>query len=89
VSGDETKILLQTSTPVVAAAPQIQSQRPASTQPVPTVSQSQPPTANADAETKPASEASVAEAARQARIAKAVREAKEKAERDNPPPPQQ
>jgi len=32
---------------------------------------------------------SVAEAARQARIAKAVREAKEKAERDNPAPPQQ
>jgi hypothetical protein len=32
---------------------------------------------------------SVAEAARQARIAKAIREAKEKAERDNPPPPQQ
>jgi hypothetical protein len=33
-------------------------------------------------------EVSVAEAARQARIAKAVREAKEKAERDNPPPQQ-
>jgi hypothetical protein len=33
-------------------------------------------------------EVSVAEAARQARIGKAVREAKEKAQRDNPPPPQ-
>ena len=89
VSGDETKIPPQASTPVVAAVPQIQSQQPAGTQPVPTVSQSKPPTTDADAETKPASEASVAEAARQARIAKAVREAKEKAERDNPPPPQQ
>jgi hypothetical protein len=43
---------------------------------------------SADVAATPAPEASVAEAARQARIAKAVREAKEKAERDNPPPPQ-
>jgi hypothetical protein len=45
----------------------------------------QPQTVNGTA----APEVSVAEAARQARITKVVREAKEKAERDNPPPPQQ
>lgn len=52
---------------------------------LPQVPQPQPQPASAA--TTP--EASVAEAARQARIAKAIREAKEKAERDNPPPPQQ
>jgi hypothetical protein len=41
------------------------------------------------ANSKAIPEVSVAEAARQARIAKAIREAKEKAERDNPPSPQQ
>jgi len=46
----------------------------------------QPQTPNVAA--TPTSEVSVAEAARQARIAKAVQEAKDKAERDNPPPQQ-
>ncbi len=56
------------------------------TQPVQNANVPQTPTA--DVAATPAPEVSVAEAARQARIAKAVREAKEKAERDNPPPQQ-
>jgi hypothetical protein len=56
------------------------------TQPVQNANVPQAPTA--DVAATPAPEVSVAEAARQARIAKAVREAKEKAERDNPPPQQ-
>jgi hypothetical protein len=67
------------------AASQAQPQRAAvATQPVQNVNVPQAPTA--DVAATPAPEVSVAEAARQARIAKAVREAKEKAERDNPPP---
>jgi len=46
----------------------------------------QPPTVNMAA--APGPEITVAEGTRQARIAKAVREAKEKAESDNPAPPQ-
>jgi hypothetical protein len=70
-----------------------QTQREAATQPAPDPTQPvqnvvrQPETVNVTA--NPVAEVSVAEAARQARIAKAVREAKEKAEQDNPPPPQQ
>jgi hypothetical protein len=71
----------------VAPQAQPQSQQAAvATQPVQNVNVPQAPTA--DVAATPAPEVSVAEAARQARIAKAVREAKEKAERDNPPPQQ-
>jgi hypothetical protein len=65
--------------PVTAGPPQPETQAQPQPQQAPFVAQ--------PATTTP--EISVAEAARQARIAKAIREAKEKAERDNPPPPQQ
>jgi hypothetical protein len=86
------------------AAPQVQPQQaPVTTQPVQNevVSQTQPQVKvqkgtvpqpqqqPVNVTATPAPEVNVAEAARQARIAKAVREAKEKAERDNPAPPQQ
>ena len=70
--------------PVTTAQPQ---QAPVTAPPVQKVTVPQSQTANVTA--TPTPDVSVAEAARQARIAKAVREAKEKAERDNPPPPQQ
>ncbi len=68
------------------SAPITTPQAAVATQPVQSVNVPQPA---ASVATTPTSEVSVAEAARQARIAKAVQEAKEKAERDNPPPPQQ
>jgi len=81
-----------TATPALGAelAPQAQAQAkpqqvPVTIQPVQNAIVPQPQPVSAT----PTPDASVAEAARQARIAKAVREAKEKAERDNPPPPQQ
>jgi hypothetical protein len=77
---------LQPMTP--PATPQVKpqsQQEPVSTQPGQNMIVSQPQPTNVTA----VPEVSVAEAARQARIAKAIREAKEKAERDNPPPPQQ
>jgi hypothetical protein len=87
VNGDEARPAPQASAPVVAVASQIQPSKPTSTTAVsPAAAQPQPATPDAAPAAKP--EVSVAEAARQARIAKAVREAKEKAERDNPPPPQ-
>jgi hypothetical protein len=75
---------------VVAAQTPVQAQpQQATVAPQPAAATKTPQQQTADVIATPAPEVSVAEAARQARIAKAVREAKEKAERDNPPPPQQ
>jgi hypothetical protein len=98
LSSNKATAIVSTATPQVqpqqAPIPNQSAQNAASqpqqaavaTQPVQNANVPQAPTA--DVAATPAPEVSVAEAARQARIAKAVREAKEKAERDNPPPQQ-
>ncbi len=72
------------SSPAALTQPQPQ-QAPVTTQPV---QNTVVPQQQANEAVASAAEVSVAEAARRARIAKAIREAKEKAERDNPPPQQ-
>jgi hypothetical protein len=75
---------------VPQAQTQIKSQQaPVTSQPIQNAVVPQPQPQSQPVSTTPTPDVSIAEAARQARIAKAVREAKEKAERDNPPPPQQ
>ena len=73
--------------PVTAAQPAPVSRPVTAPPPQPETQPQQAPSVAQPATTAP--EISVAEAARQAKIAKAIKEAREKAERDNPPPPQQ
>jgi hypothetical protein len=84
------------ATAVQAAAPQVQQEPQVNSQAQPQVTAvttqvakvSDTPRLPSTDAIQASPEVSVAEAARQARLAKAVREAKEKAEQDNPAPPQ-